>query len=638
MQGACLDENTLAALAHGGLGAAALQQADAHLDVCAECRFLLAELAQPAGRAPVDAVLGRGDKVGRYVILEHVGSGGMGVVYAAYDPQLDRRVALKRLQKRWLDPEQAARMQDRLRREAQAMARLSHPGVLPVHDIGLAGEQLYLVTEFVAGGSLRQWLRAAPRRWDEIVAAFVAAGRGLLAAHRAGLLHCDFKPDNVLRDHDGRILVGDFGLARIAAADDDPDAGDAARPGAGDRERSDSQAAGTPAYMAPEQFRRETVTAQTDQFSFCVALYEALYGVSPHAGDTLAERRDAVLSGPLPRPPAGAVPAAVRRAVLRGLARDPAARFPSMDALLRQLTRARPRRRAVGIAIGLGLVAALAWGLGRLPDRRLEACRQAAAPIGPVWAAAQAALQPRGGPAQPLTALLEAYQRGWAQARAEACAATRIRREQSEATLALQAACLDERLAAVQALAGLLRESPPLPLAPLLTAAAALDDLHRCGALQVLSARGQPPPPALADRVAALRAQIAQTTVLRNAGLHARCTRPADAILQAARSLAYRPLLAEALLLQGSVELAADTAARGEPTLKEALWLAQATRHDEVAARAWLKLVESVRTQPARSAEAEAWGRHAGAAIERLGGDAQLAGTLAALRGGAPAL
>src|SRR3954453_18295126 len=168
--------------------------------------------------------LPRGSAVGRYVVLERIGSGGMGVVYAAYDPELDRKVALKLLR-----PDRAGAVGEaalRLQREAQAIARLSDPHVVAVYDAGTLGEQVFVAMEFVEGRTLREWLKAEPRSWSEILKAFLAAGRGLAAAHDAGLVHRDFKPDNVLLGGDGRVKVADFGLAR-PVGEADPDGGEA---------------------------------------------------------------------------------------------------------------------------------------------------------------------------------------------------------------------------------------------------------------------------------------------------------------------------------------------------------------------------------------------------------------------------
>src|SRR4051794_3934114 len=243
--------------------------------------------------------LPRGSAVGRYVVLERIGSGGMGVVYAAYDPELDRKVALKLLR-----PDRAGAAGEaafRVPREAHAVTPLSDPHVVAVYDAGTFGDQVFVAMELMEGRTLRQWLGEGKRGWREIVDVFVAAGRGLAAAHAAGLVHRDFKPDNVLLGTDGRVKVADFGLARPVGVVEKE--GSPSSPGSGSGGLLASpltewgQVMGTPAYMAPEQLRGGAADARSDQFSFCVALWEALYGRKPFAGQGLRELLDAERRG-----------------------------------------------------------------------------------------------------------------------------------------------------------------------------------------------------------------------------------------------------------------------------------------------------------------------------------------------------
>ena len=325
--------------------------------------------------------------IGRFTVLRPLGAGGMSYVYAAYDERLDRRIAVKLLR-----PGQSEDSQARLLREAQAMARLSHPNVVAVHEVGTWEGQVYIAMEFVRGQNLRDWLQAVPRDIPEILEVFIAAGRGLAAAHRAGIVHRDFKPANVLVGDDGRVRVVDFGLARHAGAADEPLAPSAgsgpeaslAGVSAG-RELSTTLTAtgailGTPAYMSPEQHLGRPADARSDQFSFCVALYEALYGAPPFAGRTLGEIADRVLAGRLlPVPEDSKVPAWLRRAVVRGLSVEPGARWPTIDDLLDELARDPDRlwrtRRNVLLA-GLA-VAALVVGLASFARERAGAATEA---------------------------------------------------------------------------------------------------------------------------------------------------------------------------------------------------------------------------------------------------------------------
>jgi tetratricopeptide (TPR) repeat protein len=279
---------------------------------------------------------GRGASIGRYLVLERAGQGGMATVLVAYDPELDRKVALKL----WLDdgsnPEEGAL---RILREARALARLSHPHVVPVYDVGEHEGGVYMAMELVDGQTLRAFL-GRPRPWREVLRLLLAAGRGLQAAHAAGVVHRDFNPSNVMIGSDGRVRVVDFGLAR---------------PGEGSVEREPSLAGlsmvvtqgallGTPAYMAPEQHDGRVLDARADQFSFCATLHEGMHGVRPFAGETPQALREAIARGELQRPASGRLPRELCRIVERGLAEDPGARHPSMAALLGQLERVLRRR------------------------------------------------------------------------------------------------------------------------------------------------------------------------------------------------------------------------------------------------------------------------------------------------------
>ncbi|HJZ88799.1 MAG TPA: protein kinase [Polyangia bacterium] len=371
---ACPDAQTLQALFAGQLDRAGREAVLSHADGCEECRTVLAALARASapdpslesrlaaatpqrGERTSSPVLTQGTRVGRYEIESFRAAGGLGLVYVARDTELGRRVALKLLK---LD----AGDQVRLMREAQAMARVSHPNVVAVFDVGEWQGRIFLAMELVEGVDLRAWLAAGSRRRTEIVDVFRAAGRGLAAAHAAGLVHRDFKPDNVLVDADGRARVTDFGLARAV---------DVAAP-------KDELIAGTPAYMAPEQHRGEPAFARTDQFAFCVALYEALYRERPFAGEDQDTVRAAVLDGRVrPAPQRPRVPRTLRRILLRGMSPRPGDRFPTMDALLGALGRDRTKipRRVGEVALGLLAVLATAWLGDRIVRARLYAVARA---------------------------------------------------------------------------------------------------------------------------------------------------------------------------------------------------------------------------------------------------------------------
>ncbi|HXJ20826.1 MAG TPA: bifunctional serine/threonine-protein kinase/formylglycine-generating enzyme family protein, partial [Polyangia bacterium] len=336
-------------------------------------------------------LLERGSTIGRYLIVEHLGAGAMGIVYAAYDPELDRKVAIKLLRP---EPNATAstRGQARLVREAKAMAKLSHPNVGAIFDVGVHDGRVFLAMEYLPGGTLRAWLEADKRPWRDIVRMFVDIGNGLAAAHAEGLIHRDFKPDNVLLDKTGKPKVVDFGLVRVGRNSDtdlsttgsvDPDSESPTDPAFLSTAATLPVAltrtgamTGTPAYMAPEQFLGKPVDERTDQFAFCVALYEALYRERPFAGDNILSLADSVIHGSLREPPKSSeVPAWVARLLRRGLQKNPTARMADIHALTRQLASdpGALRRRIILTSVGvLGATALLVWGVRAQINRRTE--------------------------------------------------------------------------------------------------------------------------------------------------------------------------------------------------------------------------------------------------------------------------
>jgi predicted Ser/Thr protein kinase len=369
---------------------------------------LLARIA----RAELEARLFGGTaapvQVGRYRIEHELGTGGMGVVYRAHDPELERDVALKLLNPKAThvrDPEVA---RGRLVREARAMARLSHPNVLAVHEVGMFEAQVYVAMEFVEGRTLADWLRAEPRTYEDILEVYLDAGRGLAAAHDEGIVHRDFKPENVMVSDKGRVLVLDFGLARPATPEEAcvaPNASlhvTASGPRTEDAEASLTRTGalvGTPAYMAPEQYAGFGVSERSDQFSFCVALWEALHSSRPFAGKTLAALADAVSSGRIePIGPDSSCPAWVRSVLARGLAVDPADRYPSMHELLRALATGRRRAASRVRVFALGVASVVLLLLGAAAAVTLAA-REPPSPAEPTTAVREIVVTPPPLPA-----------------------------------------------------------------------------------------------------------------------------------------------------------------------------------------------------------------------------------------------
>jgi tetratricopeptide (TPR) repeat protein/predicted Ser/Thr protein kinase len=578
--------------------------------------------------------------VGRYRIERILGIGGMGAVYAAHDPELDRNVAIKVLRRDPHTPADVARA--RLTREAQAMARLSHPNVIDVYEIGSFGEQVFVVMELIDGTTLADWLRQERRPWREIVRAFVAAGEGLAAAHRAGIVHRDFKPDNVLISKSDRICVTDFGLARIGAVEvSEPThaAPSPSRPLSIDPTLTYSgRLIGTPAYMAPEQMSGEPTSELSDIFSFCVALYEALYGVRPFAGKTVAELRAAIALGRREPPSPMAGPREYRRAIERGLAADPHARPASLAellAILRVDPVARGRRRLASVAALVALVAVTA-GFVQM-HRRTQMCRGADAQLAGVWDAArrQQLEQKFLATKLPYAATswrfvdetLRRFAADWSNLRTDACEATHVRGTQSEQLLDLRMACLDDRLKDLRALGDVLQSGDAKVIGNAPKAAAALPPVADCADSKALREKTPlPRDPAARKQVEALRSQLAHTRALAETGHYEEALTLETAAVATAEKVGYAPILGEALLARGRRLLRLKRVDDAEATLRRAVVTALSTHDTATAARGWVSLATIVGAQHAKPAEGQALADLAAAMTRDQGGSDELDG------------
>lgn len=476
-----LDEELILQFTLGNLSGDEEARAQAHLGVCADCRQRQQNISsivfsktvagpisgpqgtdtrpdRPAGEAAATGIT-RGMSLGHYVLLEKLGAGGMGEVFAAFDPRLDRRVALKLLRAGSLSAEEG---KARLLREAQAMARLQHPNVIAVHDVGTFGDRVFIAMEFVEGETLGEWLRG-DHTWQQIVETFVEAGSGLAAAHSAGLVHRDFKPDNVLIGKDGRPRVVDFGLARQSTSTPPP-----TLPITPDAVIPDSSLAvpltrdgavmGTPGYMAPEQIAGLPTDARSDQFSFSVALYEALYGKRPYGGATLRAHANEIAQGHLLAPPSGSpVPDFVYDALARGLSSDPAKRWPDMASLLKALE---PRQGLSGklvlLVASLAVLAIAVTSFAVWQQRRLRVCGGSEKRLTGLWDDARkkeihaAFLATRASYAEEVWRKVESnldrWTLDWVNASRDACESARVRKVDSEEVYELRQACLDQKL------------------------------------------------------------------------------------------------------------------------------------------------------------------------------------------------
>jgi tetratricopeptide (TPR) repeat protein len=653
----CLDEDTVLTLVDGKLDETSRSDVEAHLASCTSCTDLV---AASAGGSPEDltarpledaldeaGALSRGDTVGRYVILNLVGRGGMGEVYAAYDPQLDRRIALKLLHETDLSGNSPGVGRERLLREAKAIARLSHPNVVVVHDAGaiadpIRGERVFLAMEFIEGQTVSAWLAAEPRSWRAVRDLFVAAGEGLAAAHEAGLVHRDFKPQNVMVGRDGSVRVMDFGLASDTsegATDGKPlDLEDVTRAPTPETVALTRTGAllGTPLYMAPEQFLARATDARTDQFSFCVALHEALYGERPFSSDSLGALVDAVLAGKVREPPAKArVPAFLRKLLLRGLAADPAARYPSMRELLDKLRRdpaRRGRTAMVGALLATAVVAGVA-GLHREVTRGQRICTGATDKLAGIWelaadgtrrAAVHGAFLATGRSFAEQTwsrvsTLLDGYSRGWTALYTDSCEATHVRGDQSAEVLDLRTTCLEGRRDALRALTDLFARADGTVLVEAVNAAQALPALDRCSDIAALRAVVPPPDAAARARVAALSTRLAEVKALCDTGQWTVALGQARTLAEQAAAVGYEPLLAEALATRAWLEQESGNPAESVKTMDKVVWLALAAHRDDIAAEAAAQLVAVNGYHLSRIADGKRWEGPAQALLRRVG-------------------
>ena len=574
----------------------------------------------------------------RYILLDRLGSGSVGVVYRAYDPQLDRKVALKLLRARRRSPRREAA----LLREAQAMAMFSHPNVITVHDVGSYDEQdlglgqgeslrameipsrgVFIVMELIEGRDLRRWIHAERRDWREIVEVFLAAGRGLAAAHAVGLVHRDFKPTNVCVGDDGRVCVLDFGLARPQS----DSTGEASRTG----ERR-AKIVGTPLYMSPEQHRGEPATVLSDQYSFGVALHEALTGRGPWAGD-LEEVAARKQEQEWPEPPAGTATARVWAVVRRAMAYSPGERYPSMGRLLADLEACVGSLRRRFIAVS-GLAAVLALGLvaSLVRPTNTEQCTGAEEQVAAVWnqeARARVEAQLLGSGVRyagttwaEVERTLDEYALDWTRHYREACEATQVRGEQSAAVLDLRMTCLARRLDEVAVVVETLAEADAAVVEHAVVTVNVLGWLDACDDLDALrSAVSLPNDPGLRARVEQGYAQLARSRVNEAAGRYDLALTLAEGARDEGVSLGHRPLLAAAELHRAVALEGQGDLGRARQMLIDAYAEAEAAGEEAVVADAALRLLWIVGAEQGRGEEAEIWLRLAEAAIERQGND-----------------
>lgn len=659
----CLDENALAAFSEGRLDAEALARVERHLDVCGTCAEIAATLLRGAAVAtalPMDAdlsvptlddvprldagashgpasTLARGTMLGRYLILGELGAGGMGAVYCAYDPELDRKVAVKLIAP-GLPAHAANELRSRLLGEARTMARLNHPNLVAVYDVGRSADRLFVAMELVDGQTLAQWLTSEPRAWPDVLHAFMAAGRALAVAHAEGIVHRDFKPDNVFVGRDGRVRVGDFGLARSGEGtpESQPRATLTPIPLLGSRTQTGAFV-GTPRFAAPEQRSGAAVDARADQYSFCVSLYWGLFGAWPFADDTQLH-------------PAGPAQGGKRRAPIwlwrllaRGLARDPSARFPSMEALLRAIESAQRHRRVGARLATAALVLAAAVGVAWWSWPTQEApCLGVERSMDAAWNDPRKANVRRRflGSKKPFAedafarvdVGLSAQTQAIAHMRREACEATRVRREQSDELYDLRMRCLAQRSDELDALVSLLERADASLVARAPVAARSLRDVASCadsaalrtGSPSVLTAEKR-------AQVDALRGRIARVEPMRHAGQYREGAALATQILEEANATGLRSIQAEAYALHGRYRRLLGEVAASEAAWRESAYAAQSARSPRLLTAALAEYAYGLSSTSVPRARQVL--RHARAALEAVGEAPELEALIAGYEG-----
>ena len=621
----CPEEVELTRFVTRVLPVVAAASVETHLADCDDCRNLVFALASVDADSAGDTGPAA-ETIGRFEVIDLVGRGAMGAVYRARDPELDRTVAIKvRHSQSKLDVAQ----EDRIRREAQALARLADPNVVGVFEAGVHEGKAYVVMEYIDGETLQAWMASttANRSVAQIIAMLAQAGRGLAAAHGAGLVHRDFKPSNVLVSRAQVAKVSDFGLVRVDGAREAND--DHADPRGDVMLTMSGALLGTPAYMAPEQLAGDVATEASDQFSFCVALYEALYGQRPFRGTTLPALRAAMM-GTVTFPAAPRVPANVKSALARGLATDPARRFPSMRSLLDVLEQ-RPRRTwpiAVGAAVLAAAGATTVWASTRTAA---DPCAGADEELARVWdaptkqAIRAKMLATRVPYAQDawtsVERALDAYAATWTQARRGACEATRVHHEQSEQVLALRTTCLDERLRGLSSFTTALADADAKLVSRSVRAVNQLSPIAPCGDVRTLTERASSSTPITAARVEELRDEITRSTGIANLGKMKDAIAMLETVVAAAKREGQPGVEAQAMIELGRLRYFRDHDDQAaERDVTAALLAADRAHDDYLRARAYTVLLFIVGIGQTRFDEADKLFEQGKAVLERLVG------------------
>ena len=569
-----------------------------------------------AQRLVVDELLGTVD---RFRLERKLGAGGMGTVYEAWDEKLMRRVALKFLR----GP--SDNKEKRFFREAQGLARISHPNVVPVYDVGRWEGRVWIAMEYVPGRTLGAWAAAAPRKRSEIVRHWIAAGHGLAAIHAAGLIHRDIKPQNVLLGDDGRVRIIDFGLVKAADTLDgdlDLDASHSGPPSGiqsmggnstpfGEGLTGVDSFLGTPSYAAPEHWDRRFADARSDQYSLCVSLWEALCGARP-------PRQERLRNALVPLPANVRLPARLHRALSRGLAVEPRDRFEDVPALLAALAPPRRRWLAPAIAAGATAILATAAALALTPDRETielpAPCARAAAPAESLWTEQRRlAVTAQLGTelARRTETLIDGWTADWSAAATQSCEDVHVRQLYSEQALDRRSLCLSRGLHGLDAFLRAVENGEVTTAQGVIEWFGALPDPKACLAEAVLRTKYETATPEQAEEIATLRRQLIATAV-GNERTYAQRIRVIEGVAARASELGDKPLLGEAALALGSLHHKVHELEAARAQLGRAIDIGTAMHDVELSADAWSELfnIDAVTTLDKQRAH-WAWSRHA---------------------------
>lgn len=561
-----------------------------------------------------------GPAFGRFELREQIGAGGMGRVYRAWDPQLEREVAVKLINAARL----GAGTRQRALREAKALAKISHPNVIAVFDAGLVDARVWIAMEYAAGTTLRVWQeqRATPER-KAVLRHWIDVGRGLAAVHGAGLVHRDVKPSNVLIAEDGRARLIDFGLVHDPGRAEGIEASEASGSEAAD---ATVGFVGTYAYAAPEQIEGGAVTAAADQYSLCTGIWESLCGARP------APPKERGASDLVP-PPGVRLPNKLRRILGRGLAAKPEDRYAEIGTLLDELESAvaGPSRRA-GLALGASALGAVVAGFAfsSISEDPVDPCVGNPSALDGTWdEERRAQLRARvsdsdlpfaSATAKTTEAELDAWARGWHGARRGACVATRIEGTQSDAGLELREACLEgQRRSLAVALDTLLVGEPNAFVARAPAFVDALPELEACIDPRRL-AEVEPLPQGGERREAILAGfdTLARARAMATGGEREQARAALDDLLQLDRHLGYAPLSLEARAFSAQIDLLRGRVDAGLRPLVDVAREAEARHLDELAARLWSEAAEAAAGRWSKP-ELERWlVAEARTAVERL--------------------